>query len=78
MKAVEYIHRRCWVAPPTAAKETNAYFDICAKKGFYALVDSIIDSQEYAEAFGEDTVPYERYLTPKGLGPAQYAGGHPG
>jgi phycobilisome core-membrane linker protein len=30
-------------------------------------VDSIIDSQEYAEAFGEDTVPYERYLTPKGL-----------
>ena len=30
-------------------------------------MDAIIDSKEYEEAFGEDTVPYERYLTPKGL-----------
>lgn len=67
MKAVEYIHRRLLGRPTYGRKETNAYFDICAKKGFYALVDSIIDSVEYAEAFGEDTVPYERYLTPKGL-----------
>jgi phycobilisome core-membrane linker protein len=67
MKAVEYIHRRLLGRPTYGRKETNAYFDISAKKGFYALVDSIIDSQEYAEAFGEDTVPYERYLTPKGL-----------
>ncbi|MFQ4140228.1 phycobilisome rod-core linker polypeptide [Nodosilinea sp. PGN35] len=67
MKAVEYIHRRLLGRPTYGRKETNAYFDICAKKGFYALVDSIVDSQEYAEAFGEDTVPYERYLTPKGL-----------
>ena len=36
------------------------------KKGFYALVDAIIDSQEYTDCFGEDTVPYERYLTPAG------------
>ncbi|MBE9158922.1 phycobilisome rod-core linker polypeptide [Nodosilinea sp. LEGE 06152] len=67
MKAVEYIHRRLLGRPTYGRNETNAYFDICAKKGFYALVDSIIDSQEYNEAFGEDTVPYERYLTPKGL-----------
>jgi phycobilisome core-membrane linker protein len=67
MKAVEYIHRRLLGRPTYGRKETNAYFDICAKKGFYALVDEILDSQEYAEAFGEDTVPYERYLTPKGL-----------
>lgn len=67
MKAVEYIHRRLLGRPTYGRKETNAYFDICAKKGFYALVDAIIDSQEYTEAFGEDTVPYERYLTPKGL-----------
>jgi phycobilisome core-membrane linker protein len=67
MKAVEYIHRRLLGRPTYGRKETNAYFDICAKKGFYALVDSIIDSQEYNDAFGEDTVPYERYLTPKGL-----------
>jgi phycobilisome core-membrane linker protein len=67
MKAVEYIHRRLLGRPTYGRQETNQYFDICAKKGFYALVDTLIDSQEYAEAFGEDTVPYERYVTPKGL-----------
>ncbi|MEO0768337.1 MAG: phycobilisome rod-core linker polypeptide [Cyanobacteria bacterium J06649_4] len=66
MKAVEYIHRRLLGRPTYGRNETNKYFDICAKKGFYALVDAIIDSQEYTECFGEDTVPYERYLTPGG------------
>ncbi len=67
MKAVEYIHRRLLGRPTYGRQETNQYFDICAKKGFYALVDAIIDSMEYAEAFGEDTVPYERYLTASGV-----------
>jgi phycobilisome core-membrane linker protein len=67
MKAVEYIHRRLLGRPTYGRKETNKYFDICAKKGFYALVDELIDSDEYNEAFGEDTIPYERYLTPAGL-----------
>jgi len=67
MKSVEYIHRRLLGRPTYGRQETNKYFDICAKKGFYALVDSIIDSLEYSEAFGEDTVPYERYLTPAGV-----------
>ncbi|MEG3978835.1 phycobilisome rod-core linker polypeptide, partial [Microcoleus sp. herbarium8] len=53
--------------PTYGRQEMNAYFDICAKKGFYALVDGIMDSMEYNEAFGEDTVPYERYVTPAGL-----------
>ncbi|BAZ05880.1 phycobilisome protein [Calothrix sp. NIES-3974] len=66
MKAVEYIHRRLLGRPTYGRQETNKYFDICAKKGFYALIDAILDSQEYAEAFGEDTVPYERYITPAG------------
>jgi phycobilisome core-membrane linker protein len=66
-KAVEYIHRRLLGRPTYGRQENNKYFDICAKKGFYALVDAIIDSPEYSEAFGEDTVPYERYLTPSGL-----------
>ncbi|MEM8503488.1 MAG: phycobilisome rod-core linker polypeptide [Cyanobacteria bacterium P01_D01_bin.1] len=66
MKAVEYIHRRLLGRPTYGRQETNKYFDICAKKGFYALIDAIIDSQEYTECFGEDTVPYERYLTPGG------------
>ncbi|MBW4664672.1 MAG: phycobilisome rod-core linker polypeptide [Chroococcus sp. CMT-3BRIN-NPC107] len=66
-KAVEYIHRRLLGRPTYGRAEINSYFDICAKKGFYALIDAIIDSPEYSEAFGEDTVPYERYLTPGGL-----------
>jgi len=65
-KAIEYIHRRLLGRPTYGRQETNQYFDICAKKGFYALVDAILDSEEYSEAFGEDTVPYERYLTPAG------------
>lgn len=66
-KAVEYIHRRLLGRPTYGRAEINSYFDICAKKGFYALVDALIDSPEYNQAFGEDTVPYERYLTPGGL-----------
>lgn len=66
-KAVEYIHRRLLGRPTYGRQEINSYFDLCAKKGFYALIDAIIDSPEYNQAFGEDTVPYERYLTPGGL-----------
>ncbi|NJL01095.1 MAG: photosystem I reaction center subunit X [Spirulinaceae cyanobacterium SM2_1_0] len=66
-KAVEYIHRRLLGRPTYGRQEINRYFDICAKQGFYALVDAIIDSAEYTEVFGEDTVPYERYLTPAGM-----------
>jgi phycobilisome core-membrane linker protein len=65
-KAIEYIHRRLLGRPTYGRQENNKYFDICAKKGFYALVDAMIDTPEYGEAFGEDTVPYERYLTPQG------------
>ncbi len=66
-KAIEYIHRRLLGRPTYGRQEINAYFDLASKKGFYALVDAIIDSLEYNQAFGEDTVPYERYLTPQGL-----------
>ncbi|MGL6284493.1 MAG: phycobilisome rod-core linker polypeptide, partial [Microcoleaceae cyanobacterium] len=43
-KAIEYIHRRLLGRPTYGRQEINSYFDICAKKGFYALVDAIIDS----------------------------------
>ena len=67
MKAVEYIHRRLLGRPTYGRQETNKYFDICAKKGFYALVDAILDTEEYNTTFREDTVPYERYVTPAGM-----------
>ena len=66
-KAVEYIHRRLLGRPTYGREEMNKYFDICAKKGLYAFIDALIDSDEYNQTFGEDTVPYERYLTPAGL-----------
>lgn len=65
-KAIEYIHRRLLGRPTYGRQEMNGYFDICAKQGLYALVDAIIDTPEYSETFNEDTVPYERYLTPAG------------
>jgi phycobilisome core-membrane linker protein len=65
-KAIEYIHRRLLGRPTYGRSEMSEYYDLCAKKGFYALIDAIVDSDEYSEYFGEDTVPYERYVTPRG------------
>ncbi|MDB9526398.1 phycobilisome rod-core linker polypeptide [Oscillatoria sp. CS-180] len=66
-KAIEYIHRRLLGRPTQGRREMADYYDICARQGFYAFVDALIDSAEYTEVFGEDVVPYERYLTPRGV-----------
>lgn len=66
-KAIEYIHRRLLGRPTYGRQEMNRYYDICATKGFYALIDEVVNSAEYIEAFGENTVPYERYITPRGF-----------
>ncbi len=65
-KSIEYIHRRLLGRPTYGRMEMNYYYDICANQGFYGLIDAIIDSTEYLEVFAEDTVPYERYITPQG------------
>jgi phycobilisome core-membrane linker protein len=65
-KAIEYIHRRLLGRPTYGREEMNRYYDLAGKQGFYALVDALIDSDEYFRVFGNDTVPYERYLTPRG------------
>jgi phycobilisome core-membrane linker protein len=65
-KAIEYIHRRLLGRPTYGREEMNRYYDLCARKGFYHFVDALIDSPEYLKAFGEDTIPYERYVTPRG------------
>jgi phycobilisome core-membrane linker protein len=67
VKAIEYMHRRLLGRPTYGRQEMNAYFDIAAKKGFYAIVDAMIDSVEYNDSFNEDMVPYNRYLTPAGV-----------
>ncbi|MCP9849146.1 phycobilisome rod-core linker polypeptide [Cyanobium sp. Morenito 9A2] len=66
-KAIEIIHRRLLGRPTFGRWEIDAYFDTAARKGFYGVVDAIIDSLEYSESFGEDTVPYERFITPSDL-----------
>ncbi|MBF2072647.1 MAG: phycobilisome rod-core linker polypeptide [Synechococcales cyanobacterium C42_A2020_086] len=66
-KAIEYIHRRLLGRPTYGREEMGRYYDLCAKRGFYDLIDALIDSDEYLQAFGEDTVPYERYITPRAL-----------
>ncbi len=66
-KAIEVIHRRLLGRPTFGRREINGYFDTAARKGFYGIVDAILDSSEYLEAFGEDTVPYERFVTPGDL-----------
>jgi phycobilisome core-membrane linker protein len=70
-KAIEYIHRRLLGRPTYGRQEMNKYFDLAAKKGFYAIVDAMIDSLEYSESFNEDMVPYNRYLTPAGVSQRQ-------
>lgn len=66
-KAIEYIHRRLLGRPTYGREELSRYYDLCARQGFYVLIDALLDSAEYSEVFGEDTVPYERYVTPRGL-----------
>ena len=66
-KAIEYIHIKLLGRPTYSRQEIDKYFDVVYKKGYYDMVDSIIDSVEYTESFNDFIVPYERYLTPKSL-----------
>ena len=67
VKAIEVIHRRLLGRPTFGRWEIDALFDTAARKGFYGVVDALIDSREYNESFGEDTVPFERFVTPNDL-----------
>ncbi len=63
-KAIEVMHRRILGRPTFGRWEIDSYFDTAARKGFYGVIDQMIDSREYNDCFGEDTVPYERFVTP--------------
>ena len=64
VKAIEVMHRRLLGRPTFGRWEIDALFDTAARKGFYGVVDALINSPEYNESFGEDTVPFERFITP--------------
>ena len=63
-KAIEVMHRRLLGRPTLGRWEIDAYFDTAARKGFFGVVDALIDSEEYQTAFGDETVPFERFITP--------------
>ncbi|MFZ9850040.1 MAG: phycobilisome rod-core linker polypeptide [Vulcanococcus sp.] len=66
-KAIEVMHRRLLGRPTFGRWEIDSYFDVAARSGFYGVVDAMLNSPEYSESFGEDTVPYERFITPADL-----------
>ncbi len=66
-KAIEVMHRRLLGRPTFGRWEIDALFDTAARRGFYGVVDALIDSKDYKDCFGEDTVPYERFITPGDL-----------
>ena len=66
-KAIEYIHTRLLGRPTYGRQEINQYFEIIYKQGYNSFIDLLIDSIEYTETFGNNIVPYERYITPLGL-----------
>ena len=66
-KAIEVMHRRLLGRPTFGRWEIDGYFDVAARQGFYGVVDAMLNSSEYSETFGEDTVPYERFITPTDL-----------
>ncbi|QBE69941.1 Phycobilisome core-membrane linker polypeptide [Synechococcus sp. WH 8101] len=66
-KAIEVMHRRLLGRPTFGRWEIDALFDTAAQHGFYGVVDALINSSEYNDCFGEDTVPYERFITPTDL-----------
>nr|YP_010336212.1 phycytochrome bilisome core-membrane linker protein [Chroodactylon ornatum]UNJ14618.1 phycytochrome bilisome core-membrane linker protein [Chroodactylon ornatum] len=66
-KAIEYIHIRLLGRPTYGRAEINKYFNIEYKEGYYKVIDSILDSIEYAQTFGDNTVPYDTYGTSTGV-----------
>nr|ARO91244.1 phycobilisome linker polypeptide [Rhodochaete parvula]ASK39674.1 phycobilisome core-membrane linker protein [Rhodochaete parvula] len=47
---------------PSSLEEFQRYFGILTKQGLPGLVDTLINSTEYSDYFGEETVPYLRDL----------------
>jgi phycobilisome core-membrane linker protein len=42
---------------PSSREEVQKYFSIVSSGGLAALIDALVDSQEYSDYFGEETVP---------------------
>jgi phycobilisome core-membrane linker protein len=61
-RALELAFRHILGRGPSSREEVQNYFAIVSKGGLPALIDALVDSKEYADYFGEETVPYLRGL----------------
>ncbi len=57
-RAVELAFRHFLGRGISSREEFTRYFDIVSAQGLPGLVDSLVNSMEYARVFGEETVPY--------------------
>ncbi|MFM6408477.1 MAG: phycobilisome rod-core linker polypeptide, partial [Microcystis sp.] len=61
-RALELAFRHFLGRGPSSREEVQKYFSIVSSGGLAALIDALVDSQEYSDYFGEETVPYLRGL----------------
>jgi phycobilisome rod-core linker protein len=59
-RIVEQLVGRVLGRPVHGDQERIAYSILIAQKGLPALVDALLESEEYLQAFGLDTVPHQR------------------
>jgi phycoerythrin-associated linker protein len=52
--------------PPQSQAEISEHIVRCIEEGYEAEIDSYLDSNEYHNTFGENTVPYSRSYTQAG------------
>ena len=61
-RVIELAFRHILGRGPSSREEVQKYFSIISNGGLPALVDALVDSAEYGDYFGEETVPYLRGL----------------
>jgi phycobilisome rod-core linker protein len=62
-RMVEQVVNRVLGRPVHGNHERLAYSIMIAEHGLGAFIDSLLDSEEYMDTFGYDTVPYQRSRT---------------
>lgn len=65
-RGIELIIKHLLGRPPLSQEDVSTCIALQSGAGFEALVDHLIDSPEYSEVFGSDTVPYVRAWTSAG------------
>ena len=59
-RSIELIFKHILGRPPFNQEEIINSIEILSKEGLENHIDSLVDSNEYNQNFGEDTVPYQR------------------